>query len=208
LEKAIRIDSDYFIAYTNKCNFLWELNRNEEALRTAIRTTKLKKVTASNYTLEGLAYEHVGHLDKAKESYAKALDYSEMHKSDTLTYFQKVAIATLLTVVKGKEYGLEEIQRVLGEYQDRLSGLHLQFLKSDKNEIESYLGGGFLEFTHGQKRQYCFVSDKNMEEVSEYLVDRGVNVASIVGRNGGYYIEVKDKFRTRALDLGLVECTQ
>src|SRR5690242_4180186 len=53
LERAIQIDSNYFIAYSNKCNFLWQLNRNEEALRTAKQATQLKEAMISSYFLVG-----------------------------------------------------------------------------------------------------------------------------------------------------------
>src|SRR5262245_4316237 len=60
LDKAIQIDSNHFYAYGNKCGYLWQLNRNEEALETA---RQFKNPSGGTYSWLGLAYEHAGYFD-------------------------------------------------------------------------------------------------------------------------------------------------
>jgi tetratricopeptide (TPR) repeat protein len=206
LDMAIQIDSNYFIAYSNKCTFLWQLNRNEEALRTAKQAIQIREVTGSVYFLEGLGYERVGHLDSARSSYLKAIDYSEQLKSKNLLFAQKTALAELVTVTKGKGHGLKKLQELFDMELDTLPRSNLNLVKDLKNEIESYQEGGLLEFLDSQFRQYCLTTDKSMDEVEEDFLNKGINLQGIIGKGDGYYLRVKNKFRPKVLALGLTEC--
>jgi tetratricopeptide (TPR) repeat protein len=209
LDKAIQTDSNYKRAYGNKLTFLWQLNRNEEALRTAIRLSKLKNATGADYFWVGYALEHLGKLDKAKESYLIVLNSAETHKSVTLNILQKMTHAELLAIVKGKEFGMKEMQRIAEEYRDSSSIKVLSILRFTKNEIESYNGGGFLEFEQGETIHYCLTTDKSSKEVSDFLEENGINTkgVSMKAGEGIAHIEIRNKFRKKALELGLVECT-
>lgn len=206
LNMAIQIDSNYLIAYSNKCTFLWQLKRNEEALRTAKRATQIKEVIGLAYLLEGQGYERVGHFDSARTCYLKVIDYDEQNPSTKLSLALKASIVELVTIAKGKDYGLKKLQQFFGKELDTLSRSDLKIVKQLKNDIESYQGGGMLEFLDSQFRQYCITTDESMDEVEDGFINKGINVQGIIGRKGGYYIQVNDKFRTKVLALGLVEC--
>jgi tetratricopeptide (TPR) repeat protein len=206
LDRAIQIDSNYFIAYSNKCTFLWQLNRNEEALRTARKATQIKEAMISSYFLVGIAYERVGHLDSARAIYAWLIYAVEQHNSNRLLLSEKTALVEILTVAKGKESGLNKFQEFFGAGLDTLPPSDLSLIKYLKNEIVSYQGGGMSEFQGGKPRQYCIATDRSKVEVLEMLLDKGINVQGIVSKEGGYYIRVYDSFRPKVLALGLVEC--
>jgi len=209
LDNAVQADSSYFAAYATKCNLLWVLERDTEALATAQHLLQVKKTSPDACGLEGMAYEHLGRLDKAKASYQRALEHLATDKPDTLTWFVRSSIANLLTFVKGKTEGLQEIQRILTQAGDSLPPAAVEALKMQKNEIQSYEGGGFLEFLSlVPKHRYCIQSTGTPEQVRSFFLDRGVNVQSLVGRAGGYTLEIKDKFRSRAHELGLADCPE
>ena len=203
LDKAIEIDSAYSLAYYNKCNFLWELNKNQEALTTAKRFAKLHK--DEGYYYLGLAYEYVDLLDSAKDCYKYILETSKSFSTDTLDYKIRQGLATLITIVEGKEKGFNEIQKIIEENIDELSEFEFRALIVYKNEIESYQGGGILEFMNDDGREYCIVTNKSLEQIIKYLEDNGVN-AGIVSREGGYFLNIKDKFKEKAFSLGITQC--
>jgi tetratricopeptide (TPR) repeat protein len=203
INKAIEIDSAYHLAYYNKCNFLWQLGRNDEALLTAKQFVKNSNEQA--FITLGLAYEKVGKPNKAKECYKILLDSATIYYSDTLDFRTSLGFATLTTITQGKEKGYSEIQKVFNKFQSNLTEFELKELKMYRNEIESYQNGGYLEFMEGEEKQYCITTEKNIESINEYLLDNGIN-AQFFGNENGFYLRIKNKFRDKALSLEITEC--
>lgn len=203
INKAIEIDSAYHLAYYNKCNLLWQLGRNDEALLTAKQFAKISNEQAT-ITL-GLAYEKVGKLNNAKECYKNLLDSAKVYDSDTLDFRTSLGFATLTTITQGKEIGYSEIQKIFNKFQSKLTEFELKELKMYRNEIESYQNGGYLEFMEGEEKQYCIITEKDIESINEYFLDNGIN-AQISGNENGFYLHIKNKFRDKALSLGITEC--
>jgi len=207
IDSAIQTDLDYERAYFNKCTLLWELKRNEEALTTARQAVWRPSSTGMAWFEEGLAFEHVGHLDSAMACYEKYIDYADSHKHDTLTIFQERGRIMTLTVLKGREFGSAEFEKLFMKYGNRLSGFDLQDFKGERNEIDSYQGGGHLEFFEGERRHYCYKTKMDIDELTDFLLDKGINANGLVISGEVAHLDIKDKFRNKALGLGLTECT-
>lgn len=205
-DSALRTDKGYLPAYSSKCSSLWELKRNEEALTIAKEAMQFSDAYGSVPGLLGLAFEHVREPDSAKAAYKRAIAYAERHKAEFLPFPQMATLAAMLTVTKGKYYGLQHLDLASAKRPDSLSRADERSVKSLKNEINSYQGGGLLEFVEGEQRQYCINSQNSMEAVSDDLLDKGINVQRITQRQGGFLAIVKDKFRAKAVALGLIEC--
>lgn len=201
LNQAINIDSLYKAAHSNICNYLWELKKNSEALTFANHYFKIDSINGALFL--GMALEKVNLLDSAKYFYNKLLTGYEKLPYNTLDYMSKVNIAVITTVTGNKEKGLKLIDDILAQNKS-LSEDKLEFIKPFRNEIESYQGGGYLEFSENKTSQYWISSDKDISEIQKYLYENGIN-ANVISKLGGYQLELKDKFRDKALKLGIVE---
>ena len=71
INKAIQIDSSVILFHVQKTQFLWYLNKDEEALQTTKIISRLREYR--NLAMEGLAYERLNQMDKAKQLYKKTL---------------------------------------------------------------------------------------------------------------------------------------
>ncbi|HTK81738.1 MAG TPA: hypothetical protein VL633_05555 [Bacteroidota bacterium] len=205
-DSAIHVDQGYLPAYSSKCDCLWELKRNEEALTVARQAMQITDAYGSVPGLLGLAFEHVREPESAKAEYKRAIAYAGRHRAAFLPFPQMATLAAMLTVTKGKYYGLQQIELASAHRPDSLLLAEEKSIKSLKNEINAYQGGGLLEFVEGEPRQYCLNSNESMESVSNELLDKGINIQEITKRQGGFLVKVKDKFRARVVALGLIEC--
>ena len=198
LDKAIAIDSNYFPAYSSKCNFLWELKRNQEAFITAKLSTRIEKVKSWN--MLGLAFEHLNKLDSAIVCYKTFLSsYPSQDKGE------QIFLLLFVSVVEGKDKALMELNEILREYQK--DEFYIKQFQNIKNEIEYYQGGGIIEMLYDEGKEYCLKTEKSMLEIADFLANNGVN-AKLLAIKDGYYLFIKDKFRNKAFELGVTECKE
>jgi hypothetical protein len=201
LNKAIEVDSLYGLAHFNICNFLSELQKYNEAL------TYAKHYFIIDFNngamVLGMTLEKMNLIDSAKYFYKKLLNNYEKLRIDSLDYMSKVNIAFITTIAGDKAKGLIIINNVLAENKS-LPELKLEFVKSFRNEIESYQEGGFLEISKDKGSKYWIASDKDFDEMRKYLLDNGIN-ADMISASGGYRLSIRNKFRDKALKLGIVE---
>lgn len=194
LDKAIAIDSNYFLAYSSKCNFLWELKRNQEAFVTAKLATRIENVKSWN--ILGLAFEHLNKLDSAIVCYKTFLStYPSQDKGE------QIFLLLFVAVVEGKDKALTKLNEIFGEHQKD------EFYLNIKNEIEYYQGGGIIEMLYEEGKEYCLKTEKSMLEIVDFLANNGVN-AKLLAIKDGYYLFIKDKFRNKAFELGVTECKE
>jgi tetratricopeptide (TPR) repeat protein len=206
INKAIENDSNNWLPYGNKCKILWQMNKNEEALKTV--QLAARRIKSSGWLLfqEGLAYEYVGQLEMAKKSYSKSLELTHNYQIDTLPYDQQETIAMLLTFTKGREYGLPIIQQIIKNYGPSLSDFELESVKRMANEIDAYQDGGYLEIQNQEGKRYCIKSEKDIDEFTISLLDKGINIEQRSKNNNVIEFVIKNKFRDKALKLGFQEC--
>jgi Tfp pilus assembly protein PilF len=144
INKAIQIDSSVILFHVQKTQFLWWLNRDEEALQTAKTISKLREYR--NLTMEGLANERLNNLDKAKQLYKQTVDnWPEQELEEN--YQARLEYAQLVTVVYGRDKGIEEINKI-----DRTKIENGQDVVIDeiKNQISEYTGVGYLDLGYGR----------------------------------------------------------
>ncbi len=67
----------------------------------------------------GFAFEEVGFLDSAKESYEYLLNNCKNYDKDTLNFGTRLTYATLLTIVEGKAVGYSEIQNLFSNLRTK-----------------------------------------------------------------------------------------
>ncbi len=198
LDSAIARDSNYFPAYANKCNYLWELKRNQEAFITAKLSSKIEKV--KSWSILGLAFEHLEKLDSAKVCYKNFLSH---YSTQNNPYPEEIFLLIYVTVIEGKEKALVKLSEILNENQKE--EFDMKQFKEIINEIESYQGGGILEILFGEGEGYCFKTEIDHIEIDDYLQNNGINAKIFVSKDG-YYLRIKNKFRNKALALGITEC--
>lgn len=139
IDRAIQVDSSVYLYYVQRLSFLWALNRNEEALVTAKKISELREY--NNVSMEGIAYERLGNLEKARELYKQTVDrwpYSELDDHQARIEYSK-----LVTIIYGKEKGLEELNKIdeakIPQGQDEV----IEYIRQS---ITTYTGTGFLDF--------------------------------------------------------------
>ncbi len=139
IDKAIATDSTVYLYHVQRLTFLWGLNRNEEALVTAKKISKLRNY--NNVSFEGNAYEQLGDIDKARELYKQTVD--NWPTKDLDDYNSRTEYSQLVTVIYGKEKGLEELNKI---DESKLPPGHEKVIESIRQSIMNYNGTGYLDF--------------------------------------------------------------
>ena len=139
IDKAVEIDSNYYLAQFQRLTILWSLDRNEEALETAKRISELRNY--NNVSLEGVAHEKLGNLPKARELYKWTVD--GWPKSDLDSNYQsRLEYSQLGTVVYGKEFGLQELAKI---DTLKLNAGEIEIVETMERTIERYEGNSYQE---------------------------------------------------------------
>lgn len=143
INKAIQIDSTVILFHVQKVQFLWSLHSDEEALKTAKTISRLRKYR--NFAMEGIAYERLNMLDKAKQLYKQTVDNwpQQELKED---YQSRLEYAQLVTVVYGREKGIAEINKI---DRTKIENGADVVIDEIKNQISAYAGDGYLDLGYG-----------------------------------------------------------
>lgn len=139
IDQAIQVDSSVYLYYVQRLSFLWALDRNEEALVTAKKISRLRNY--NNVSFEGNAYERLGDIDKARELYKQTVDNWPAKELDD--YNSRTEYSQLVTVIYGKEKGLEELNKI---DESKLPPGHNKVIESIRQSIINYNGTGYLDF--------------------------------------------------------------
>lgn len=144
IDLAIQVDSSAYLYYVQRLSFLWSLDRNEEALVTAKKISRLRNY--NNVSFEGNAYERLGDIDKARELYKQTVDSWPTKGLDD--YNSRTEYSQLVTIVYGKEKGLEELNKIdeskLPEGQDKV----IEYIRQS---IKTYNGKGYFDFKYPER---------------------------------------------------------
>lgn len=118
LDKAISIDSTYYLAYANKAMILQHLNKNKEAIRVLDKITKIQPDYAEGFLSQGLIYEELGNIDSANKKYKEAIDaYNErIEKNNNIG--DKINRAIILSLLNKKK-GRKEFEKLIEEYPEK-----------------------------------------------------------------------------------------
>ncbi len=117
LDKAIKIDSLYNLAYANKVMVLKRLNKEKEALHVLSVITKLRPDYAEGFSMLGFTYEKLGNIDSANIKYKSAIIAYSHRIEQTNNVSDKINRAFILSLIdKGK--GLQEMDYLIEENPD------------------------------------------------------------------------------------------
>lgn len=139
IDKAIKIDSNYYLGQYQRLRILWNLNRNEEALKTAKKISELRNY--HNVSMEGIACEKLGDLKKAKELYKVTVDNWPQHELDS-SFQARIEYAQLGTVVYGKNFGIKELNKI---DTTKLNEGETHIVTIMRKMIEQYNGNTYFE---------------------------------------------------------------
>ncbi len=135
LDEAIRIDTTYFMAYSNKAVVLTRLGKYHEAINIyKYLTTNIKPDYPEAFTMLGMLYDKIGKNSLAKEYYKKAIQkYSDRirKKEDVMDLVNKAHLNYILD----RQNGLKEIDSLIKVYPKN-------------NELPMYKEYMFLGYDH------------------------------------------------------------
>ncbi len=139
IDRAIEIDSTQYLYHYQRLQCLWTLNKNEEALKTAKKISRLRDY--NNVSIEGVAYEKLGDKEKAKELYKQTIDNWPTKDLDS-SYQSRLEYSELGTVVYGRQFGLDEISKI---DTLKLNDGEIEIVETIRRTIEMYQGESYQE---------------------------------------------------------------
>ncbi|MFC0878728.1 tetratricopeptide repeat protein [Saccharicrinis sp. FJH2] len=118
LNKAIKNDSNFYIAYINKAKALRNIGAINESILVLKKLIK-RESYAQGLLFLGLIYEKAGDMDMANDYYTKALEaYDIKFKSFEGTTMDEINREYVLLLLEGKEKSLKRINEQLKENPD------------------------------------------------------------------------------------------
>ena len=112
LDQAIKIDSLYNLAFTNKAVVLKRLNKEKEALQVLRIITKRKPNYAEGFSMLGFTYEKLGNIDSANIQYKSAIIAYSYRIKNTDNINDKINRAFIMSLID-REKGLCEINHLI-----------------------------------------------------------------------------------------------
>lgn len=116
LDKAIRLDTTFYMAYLNKAQVLIKLGKYNDAIDISkYLVSSIKPDFPEAYTMLGMLYDKVGETSTAKDYYKKAIEkYSDrISKKDNV---MDIVNRAHLNYILDKEKGLNEIDSLIKVY--------------------------------------------------------------------------------------------
>lgn len=139
INKAIEIDSSVILYQVQKVQFLWSLGRNQEALETSKIVSRLRHY--KNLTMEGIAYERLKDVEKARELYKQTADNWPSVELEE-DYQSRIEYSILVTVVYGNKRGLNEIDKI---DKSKLPSGQDDVVNQIRSTISEFNGLGYLD---------------------------------------------------------------
>jgi tetratricopeptide (TPR) repeat protein len=117
LDRAIQIDSAYYLAYANKANVFIAQKKYKKAIKVLKKSVKVRENYAEGLMLQGFLYEKINMLDKANSTYIEAI---EAYKARLDTTFKtknrvniQIDIAFMFMLIEGKQKALQFIDQII-----------------------------------------------------------------------------------------------
>lgn len=120
LNKALKVDSLYQLAYSNKVDVLRNIGRFEEAIKTLEQTSEIFDGYAEAYSARGFLYEKIGKRDSAYIMYNLALKaYQKRILEEPENINHQINVAFILLFTDGKTESLYEIEDIIQKTNDK-----------------------------------------------------------------------------------------
>ena len=117
LNKAIKLDTQYYLAYANKALILSKLKRYQEAMETLDKIIKIRPNYAEGISGQGFLYEKTGESIKAVERYQEAIAAYLRRLNEPLKLTNRVNvqvdIAFMLVFTNGKEAAMRLMDTII-----------------------------------------------------------------------------------------------
>lgn len=130
LNKAIKLDSQYYLAYANKANILSKLKRYNEAIEILERIIKIRPDYAEGIANQGFLYEKMGDINKADEKYKSAIGAYIRRLNDPYKIMNKinvqVDIAFMLLFTESKEMATQAIDTIIARNPDSKIAIYMK----------------------------------------------------------------------------------
>jgi tetratricopeptide (TPR) repeat protein len=139
LDKATAIDTNYFLGYSNKLMFYYELRQFDKALSTNNKLIQLRPTAHDLYLRSGMLYLKISDTTKAKLNFKKGLAICNS-VLDTMTktnrdYVMLTTNQAIALIMLGDTANANKILKVLYDNQQSDS----DFDKSEKKYIQSLM---------------------------------------------------------------------
>lgn len=122
LNKAIKIDTQYYLAYANKATILSKLKRYNEAIETLERIVKIRPDYAEGIANQGFLFEKIGDNNKATEKYKGAIAAYIRRLNNPYKIMKRVNvqvdIAFMLLFTESKETATQAIDTIIARNPD------------------------------------------------------------------------------------------
>ena len=117
LDQAILIDSNYYMAYSNKATLLCYLNKNIEAINTLDKILAINPNLDELNTFKGFLLEKSGDSSKALETYKNVLaQYEKRLTTDSLNVSIMLNKAFLYFFTDGYDRGVKEFEIISSRF--------------------------------------------------------------------------------------------
>ncbi|MGM0588318.1 MAG: hypothetical protein ACQETE_07895 [Bacteroidota bacterium] len=119
INKAIRLNRDYALAYNNKVAILLEKKRYVDAISILDTFLELKPRNINALMMQGFCYEKMNEDKKAIGKYREALrKCNSLLRDDSNNEYLLAQRAFVYVFLKSKDYALNEIDRLKYQYPD------------------------------------------------------------------------------------------
>jgi tetratricopeptide (TPR) repeat protein len=119
LDKAINIDSSYYLAYNNKANILCFLGRDDEAINLLDRLLRKRNDLIESKAIKAYILEKNGYEEKAREIYAEmAAEYGKRAIVDSNNIQLLLSKAFHYFFTEGNERALKEYALLEQKFPD------------------------------------------------------------------------------------------
>jgi tetratricopeptide (TPR) repeat protein len=130
LNKAIKIDNQYYLAYANKAMMLARCKLYTNAIETLDQIIKIRPNYAEGIANQGFIYEKTGDLNKANEKYKEAINAYLRRLSDPYIIIDGVSlqadIAFIFFFTEGKDKALQLIDTIISWNPDNKTAISMK----------------------------------------------------------------------------------
>jgi tetratricopeptide (TPR) repeat protein len=117
LNKAIKIDTQYYLAYANKAMILGKFKKYSEAIEVFDDIVKIRPYYAEGIANQGFLFEKIGNYNKAKEKYQESIKAYLLRMNNSYKINDKANIqadiAFMLLFIEGKDKALQLIDTII-----------------------------------------------------------------------------------------------
>jgi tetratricopeptide (TPR) repeat protein len=141
LDKAIKLDTTYYLAYADKVEIFLKLKDFNHAISESKQLLNIKPDFAEGWQFEGLIYDLIGDSVNAIKDYYKSIDlFSERlldPQKKKYIFNNKLNIAVSLLLARQEKSAYDSLRKIKEQYPDQITGD--EFLKLSRKDLFNQL---------------------------------------------------------------------